>query len=181
MELHRILTYALSAMLVTPAMAQDRNNEDGVVKVDGRYAAYNYRDGEVIVKFKSQSAVRMNASRGTMFRTSGVNTIDATLKELGVTEVEALMPLSGNQQTKGVTRSFSGSTLSAPAMNRLYLMHYDKTKVNNAEEAVAKLAKLADVEYAEPNRIVHVLGGFESAAAQSKSLSEVQGQTQTGG
>lgn len=181
MELHRIFTIALTALAAIPTMAQDRNNEDEVVKVDARFSAYNYREGEVIVKFKDQSAAQINAPRRTKFRTSGVNSIDATLRELGVSEVEALMPLSGNQQMKRLARSVNGKTVAAPAMNRIYLMHFDKTKVRNTEEAVAKLAKLADVEYAEPNRIVYALGNTESQAGQSKALMDVQDQANGGG
>lgn len=51
MKLHYIFTVALTALMAIPAMAQDRNNEDEVVKVDARFSAYNYREGELIVKF----------------------------------------------------------------------------------------------------------------------------------
>lgn len=174
MKLHRIFTFALTVLITMPAVAQDRNNEDEVVKVDARFSTYNYREGEVIVKFKDQSAVQIKAPRRTKFRSSSVNSIDATLRELGVSEVEELMPLSGNQPVKRLARGFNGQTVAAPAMNRLYLMHYDKAKVRSTEEAVAKLAQLADVEYAEPNRIVYALG---CAGAQSKALDEAQSQT----
>ena len=174
MKLHRIFTFALTVLITMPAVAQDRNNEDEVVKVDARFSTYNCREGEVIVKFKDQSAVQIKAPRRTKFRSSSVNSIDATLRELGVSEVEELMPLSGNQPVKRLARGFNGQTVAAPAMNRLYLMHYDKTKVRSTEEAVAKLTQLADVEYAEPNRIVYALG---CAGTQSKTLDEAQGQT----
>lgn len=174
MKLHRIFTFALTVLITMPAVAQDRNNEDEVVKVDARFSTYNYREGEVIVKFKDQSAVQIKAPHRIKFRSSSVNSIDATLRELGVSEVEELMPLSGNQPVKRLARGFNGQPVAAPAMNRLYLMHYDKAKVRSTEEAVAKLAQLADVEYAEPNRIVYALG---CAGAQSKALDEVQSQT----
>lgn len=177
MKLHYIFTVALTALMAIPAMAQDRNNEDEVVKVDARFSAYNYREGELIVKFKDQSAAQIKAPRRTKFRTSGVNSIDATLRALGVSEVEELMPLSGHQTVKRLARSVNGQTVTAPAMNRVYLMRYNKAKVRNVEEAVAKLAKLKDVEYAEPNRIVYALGGAEAMAAQSKALDEAQQQT----
>lgn len=177
MKLHYIFTVALTALMAIPAMAQDRNNEDEVVKVDARFSAYNYREGELIVKFKDQSAAQIKAPRRTKFRTSGVNSIDATLRALGVSEVEELMPLSGHQPVKRLARSVNGQTVTAPAMNRVYLMRYNKAKVRNVEEAVAKLAKLKDVEYAEPNRIVYALGGVEAMAAQSKALDEAQQQT----
>lgn len=180
MKLHYIFTVALTALMAIPAMAQDRNNEDEVVKVDARFSAYNYREGELIVKFKDQSAAQIKAPRRTKFRTSGVNSIDATLRALGVSEVEELMPLSGHQPVKRLARSVNGQTVTAPAMNRVYLMRYNKAKVRNVEEAVAKLSKLKDVEYAEPNRIVYALGGAETMAAQSKALDEAQQQTAGG-
>ena len=180
MKLHYIFTVALTALMAIPAMAQDRNNEDEVVKVDARFSAYNYREGELIVKFKDQSAAQIKAPHRTKFRTSGVNSIDATLRDLGVSEVEELMPLSGHQPVKRLARSVNGQTVTAPAMNRVYLMRYNKAKVRNVEEAVAKLSKLKDVEYAEPNRIVYALGGVEAMAAQSKALDEAQQQTAGG-
>ena len=180
MKLHYIFTVALTALMAIPAMAQDRNNEDEVVKVNARFSAYNYREGELIVKFKDQSAAQIKAPRRTKFRTSGVNSIDATLRALGVSEVEELMPLSGHQPVKRLARSVNGQTVTAPAMNRVYLMRYNKAKVRNVEEAVAKLSKLKDVEYAEPNRIVYALGGAEAMAAQSKALDEAQQQTADG-
>lgn len=180
MKLHYIFTVALTALMAIPAMAQDRNNEDEVVKVNARFSAYNYREGELIVKFKDQSAAQIKAPRRTKFRTSGVNSIDATLRALGVSEVEELMPLSGHQPVKRLARSVNGQTVTAPAMNRVYLMRYNKAKVRNVEEAVAKLSKLKDVEYAEPNRIVYALGGAEAMAAQSKALDEAQQQTAGG-
>lgn len=172
MELHRFLTLALTATLAVPTMAQDRNNEDEVVKVDSRFSAHNYRQGEVIVKFKEQSAARINAPRRTQFKSSGVGSLDAALHELGVTAVEELMPLSGNQQMARQARAFNGKMVAAPTMNRIYLMHYDKTKVRNVEEAVAKLSKLADVEYAEPNRIVYALGTAEAQGNSSNALTD---------
>lgn len=132
------------------------------------------------MKFKDQSAAQIKAPRRTKFRTSGVNSIDATLRALGVSEVEELMPLSGHQPVMRLARSVNGQTVTAPAMNRVYLMRYNKAKVRNVEEAVAKLSKLKDVEYAEPNRIVYALGGAEAMAAQSKALDEAQQQTAGG-
>lgn len=180
MKQHYFFTIVLSALMALPAMAQDRNNEDEVVKVDARFSAYNYRDGELIVKFKNQSAAQIKAPRRTKFKTSGVNSIDATLHALGVSEVEELMPLFGHQQVKRLARSVNGQTVAAPVMNRVYLMRYNKAKVRNVEEAVAKLAKLKDVEYAEPNRIVYALGGAEYLAAYSRVLNDVQQPTASG-
>ena len=174
MKLHRFFTLALSVLLFMPATAQDRNNEDEVVKLDARFSAHNYRQGEVIVKFKNQSTAVIKAPRRTKFKTTGVGGLDATLRELGVTEVEELMPLTGSQQIKRFARAVNGKAVAAPAMNRIYLMHYDKAKARNAEEVAAKLSKLADVEYAEPNRIVYALGSVADRALPSMALTDNQ-------
>lgn len=174
MRKHLILTLALTTLVGVPAIAQDRNNEDEVVKVDARSANHNYRDGEIIVKFKEQSAARINAQRRTKFKSSGVSGIDAALRELGVTDVEELMPLSGSQQLKRQAKAFNGQTVVATPMNRLYLMHYDKTKVRNVVEAVAKLSKLQDVEYTEPNLLVYALGTTAAQPNHSMALKEAQ-------
>lgn len=176
MKLHRVFTFALSALLAVPAVAQDRNNEDEVAKVDARFSAYNYREGEVIVKFKDQSAAQIKAPRLTPFKTSGVARLDAALRELGVSEVEELMPLSGGQKVARVARDFNGKTVAAATMNRLYLMRYDQAKVRNVEEAVAKLSQLPDVEYAEPNRLVYALGTTDAQANLGKSFKDIQNQ-----
>ena len=174
MELHRIITFALTALLTMPTMAQDRNNDDEVAKVDARFSSFNYREGEVIVKFKAQSSAQMRAPHRTMFKSSGVSKVDATLRELGVTEVEELMPLSGNQKVTRLARGINGKEVAAPTMSHIYLMHYDKTKVNNVNEAVLKLSKLTDVEYAEPNRIVYALGTTEAQPYLGKAMKEAQ-------
>ena len=46
----------VAMMAAMPAVAQDRNNEDEVVKIDSRHR--DYREGEVLVKFKPTSSLR---------------------------------------------------------------------------------------------------------------------------
>lgn len=142
-------------------LAQSSNNVDEVVKIE-RHAAQDYREGEMIVKFKPSSAVRVRSlARGV---TSGVNAVDQVLGELGVTASEPLMPLSGATVTPRAKalRSVSGKTIEDSDMSQLYRLTFDAAKVN-VYEAIEKVAALDEVEYAEPNYVVYALSEENSA------------------
>ena len=75
----------------TSLVAQSSNNVDEVVRIE-RHTARNYREGEMIVKFKPTGAARMQSlTRGV---SAGVNKVDEVFSELGVTASEQLMPQS---------------------------------------------------------------------------------------
>ena len=136
-------------------LAQSSNNVDEVVKIE-RHAARDYREGEMIVKFKPSSAVRVRSlARGVA---SGVSRVDKALGELGITASEQLMPLSGATVTPRAKalRSVSGKTIEDSDMSLLYRLTFDAAKVS-VHEAVDKLAALNEVEYAEPNYVVYAL------------------------
>ena len=85
----------VAMMVAMPVFAQDRNNEDEVVKVDSRR---DYREGEVLVKFKPTSRVNVRAKNGR-FQTSAVSAVDAALEALnsvGINKV-ALVVFSRNE------------------------------------------------------------------------------------
>ena len=62
-------------------LAQSNNNVDEVVKIE-RHASRQYREGEMIVKFKATSPVRVKTMGKKL--TSGVNAVDKVFRELGV-------------------------------------------------------------------------------------------------
>lgn len=136
-------------------LAQSSNNVDEVVKIE-RHAARDYREGEMIVKFKPSSAVRVRSlARGVA---SGVNAVDQVLGELGVTASEPLMPFTGAEVTPRAKalRSVSGKTIEDSDMSLLYRLTFDAAKVN-VHEAIEKVAALDEVEFAEPNYVVYAL------------------------
>lgn len=155
-----LITSALSLMFA-PAMAQSNNNADEVVKIE-HHTANQYREGEIIVKFKSTSAARIRSHKRGI--TSGVDNIDNIINELGISKSEPLMPFTG---AKGVSRtqqlrSVSGNTIEANDLSQLYLLSFDSTK-NNVHEAVSKIAALDEVEYAEPNYLVYTLSSGDGS------------------
>lgn len=167
---------AAALMLASSVVAQSSNNQDEVVKIE-RHAARDYREGEMIVKFKPTSAVRVRSlSRGVA---SGVSGVDKVLGELGVTASEPLMPLTGSEVTPRAKalRSVSGNTIEDSDMSQLYRLTFDAEKVN-VHEAIDKLSALDEVEFAEPNYVVYALSTGEVAAADDSLKGEQWGHGQ---
>lgn len=158
-----------AAMLITamPSLAQSNNNSDEVVKIE-RHATRDYRQGELIVKFRPTSEVRVRSlNRGVA---SGVNGVDKVLSELGVTASEQLMPFTGAEvaaRSRNL-RSVSGKTIEDSDMSQLYRLSFDADKIN-VHEAVNKLATLDEVEFAEPNYVVYALSTDEEVAGNDKT------------
>lgn len=167
---------AAAMMLASSVVAQSSNNQDEVVKIE-RHAARDYREGEMIVKFKPTSEVRVRA-RGRSI-TSGVSGVDKVLGELGITASEQLMPLTGEvvESRAKALRSVSGNTIEDSDMSQLYRLTFDAAKTN-VHEAVEKLAALDEVEYAEPNYVVYTLSSDEIAAADDPLKGEQWGHGQ---
>ena len=142
-------------------VAQSRNNVDEVVKID-RHAARDYREGEMIVKFKETSPVRMKAVGKKL--TSGVNKLDQVFNELGIEAGDQLMPLTGAVKVKRATplKSITGKTITDADMTQLYRFKFDAKKMS-VHQAVDKLKALEEVEYAEPNYIVYALSSDNGA------------------
>ncbi len=132
-----------------------------VNRVDARASRFDYRQNQVIVKFKDSSATQIRAVKSSKFKTSKVKAVDDLFASIGVEEVEELMPLTGNKKHPRLAKSFNGKTVSAPDMQKVYLLklkdNSGKNELNTIHEAVAKLKNLADVEFAEPNYIMHAL------------------------
>lgn len=176
MKKQQILVAAAMLLSASPLLAQSSNNVDEVVKIE-RHAARDYREGEMIVKFKPSSTVRVRSlSRGV---TSGVSSVDKVLGELGITAGEQLMPLSGATVTPRAKalRSVSGKTIEDSDMSQLYRLTFDAAKVS-VHEAVDKLAALDEVEFAEPNYVVYTLSTGEVAAADDPLKGEQWGHGQ---
>lgn len=134
--------------------AVDRNNEDEVVKIDSRRSRFDYREGELIVKFKPASSVRVLNTKGK-FRTASVKAVDAVMQELGGFEMEELMPLSGAKVSTRQVKSYTGKTIADRNLGKLYRVKFDNSKVQTVHEAIEKFKKMSDVEFAEPNYMIY--------------------------
>ena len=162
-KLHSLSKVALaSTMLLTAGtgltLAIDRNNEDEVVKIDARMSRYDCRPNEVLVKFKPSSAVKMRANKAGKYASAGVSGVDAVMQKLGADKVEQLMPLTGKDLSRKMSKSYSGVPVLNAALSKLYRITFDAKKVQSVHEAVEMLRALDEVEFADPNYLVYSTG-----------------------
>ena len=159
-QLFKLKAFAVSALMLScgfGAFAQDRNNDDEVVKLDARSSRFNYRDGEIIVKFKPSSLVNVRSLKNGQFSTTGIKTLDAKLNAMGLFEAEPLMPLSGANVNTLTVKSLNGQKVVDNDMSKLYRLKFDTAKLKSVDEAIAEIKSMAEVEYAEPNYLVYTL------------------------
>lgn len=155
----RLLLAALMLLVAVPSFAQmvSNNNEDGVNKPIREARFRPYREGQVIVKFKTGSGVRVQKVKGK-FKTSAVSAVDRVMNALGVAEAEELMPLSGAITTAKPRRAKApnGRVVEEPDLSQLYCLSFDTAKVKHVHEAVEMLKEVSEVEYAEPNYLAFI-------------------------
>ena len=155
----RLLLAAQMLLVAAPSFAQmvSNNNEDGVNKPTREARFRPYREGQVIVKFKTGSGVRVQKVKGK-FKTSAVSAVDRVMNALGVAEAEELMPLSGAITTAKPQRAKApnGRVVEEPDLSQLYCLSFDTAKVKHVHEAVEMLKEVSEVEYAEPNYLAFI-------------------------
>lgn len=131
------------------------DNDDEVNKVDPS-AARAYRPGEVIVKFKDATPIKMRNKDGK-FQSSGLSKVDKVLNELGVNEADQLMPLTGSKVNRSVMRAYNGEEVKDRDLSGLYRLRLDAKAAVSVEQAIEKLKELDEVDYAEPNYLVFTM------------------------
>ena len=156
-----VLLMACSIALV----AQSNNNQDEVVKID-RWNQNAYREGEVIVKFKADGAVQMRKNVQGKFQTASISEVDALFAELGVEEIEELMPNVGTRKAPRRMRAYNGTEVKDHDLSKLYLVRFNQQvaaprsnagEMRSVHQVVEQLQALNEVEFAEPNYIVYAL------------------------
>lgn len=157
--IQRLLLAAVMLLVAVPSFAQmvSNNNEEGVNKPTREARFRPYREGQVIVKFKTGSGVRVQKVKGK-FKTSAVSAVDRVMNALGVAEAEELMPLSGAITTAKPRRAKApnGRVVEEPDLSQLYCLSFDTAKVKHVHEAVEMLKEVSEVEYAEPNYLAFI-------------------------
>lgn len=155
-----LLLILLLDFLVVGLLAQSVNNQDEVCKID-QNAARAYRQGELIVKFNPKKRIRVATSSAV----EGSNSVNSIFEKMGVENIEQLMPLSNEVQTRSL-RSVSGGTVNANDMSQLYRVAFSNDTLN-VHEVAEELGELEEVEFAEPNYLVYTLSAGESTEADS--------------
>lgn len=139
------------------------------------FARYDYRPGEVIVKFRDavRTNIRVNAQK--KFVSSGLTEVDKVMSALGAQETDRLMPLTGKNVSTRKLRALNGMPMADTDLSALYRVKLDMSKVQSVEEAVEQLSALPEVEYAEPNYIVRTCEGDFAAYAKEPMYSQQWG------
>lgn len=152
---HYFLGLALLVAGAMPAFSQvSNNNEDGVNKVDARFAR-DYVHGQVLVKFKDESAIRVQNNANGGFRAASINSVDELLKEYDVVEMEKLFPTAEQKPSSQLRsrRAPNGTIVKERNLDKVFLLKMGEDKP--VLELIEKLKAMPDVEYAEPNYRVY--------------------------
>ena len=105
--------------LPTTAQVVNDDNEDGVTKLDASRSKYDYRQGEVLVKFKDETPVQVNASRGA-FRSTSVNRLTQVLQKYGAEEMEQLLPQERPGRKMRKAKAFNGDVIKERDLSQLF-------------------------------------------------------------
>jgi hypothetical protein len=153
------MTMLLAGFTLT-SWGQDRNNQDGVAKVDANTSAYDFVPGQVLVKFKTSSPVSVQKVKGK-FKAASISTVNSLLTEFGVDEMEKLLPDQVAGRTLHKTKAFNGEEVAESDLSQLYFVKTRSLRADSTMLLVNKLKALSEVEYAEPNYKVYALGMAE--------------------
>ena len=156
-----LLTLGLSLLLgamamPTTAQVVNDDNEDGVTKLDASRSKYDYRQGEVLVKFKDEAPVQVNASRGA-FRSTSVNRLTQVLQKYGAEEMEQLLPQENPSRKMRRAKAFNGNMIQERDLSQLFRVRLAPKHIQETMQLVDELKALDEVEFAEPNYLLHTL------------------------
>lgn len=151
-----------------PAFSQVSNdNEDEVYKIDARAGQNDFVPGQVLVKFKDESPVNVSRTRG-MFSSINNSSVDAVLKEFGVETMDKLLPNAKPLQTRRKTRAFNGEMIEEKNLSQIYLVKTKSLRKDSTMQLVSRLKEIDEVEYAEPNYKVYIMGQAPSSPMQQQ-------------
>ena len=154
---HYLLGMLLLAGFANNASAQVSNdNEDGVYKIDSHFS-HDYVPGQVLFKLKDGQQAQVRRVGG-MVQSAGINSLDVVLKEYAVQEMEQLLPHATVSKTPRRAKAFNGDVIVERDLTQLYRIFLPEERADKTFELIEQLRKLDEVEYAEPNYRVYVMG-----------------------
>jgi subtilisin family serine protease len=163
--MNKIKILILALFVVNIAMAQDRNNEDGVVKLNPQSSRFNSKPNELLVKFKTGQTAHLR-SAGVNRVASSISAVDNILMQYDLEEVDQLLPNDNPNRTLRSAKAFSGEIVRETSLNQLYRLRVAPTAAKTHLQLIEELKALPEVEFAEPNYIVSALGMEAAPSAQ---------------
>lgn len=151
-----LLGLALLVAGTMPTFSQvSDDNEDGVVKMNADRSRYDFVEGQVLVKFKDESPVKVSKARGLV--STNVGQLTSILEKYGVNEMEKVLPNEKPGRQLRKSRAFNGETIQEKDLSQLYCVKLGDSHRLEVLEAVKELKELKEVEFAEPNYKLHTL------------------------
>lgn len=151
-----LLGLALLVAGTMPTFSQvSDDNEDGVVKMNADRSRYDFVEGQVLVKFKDESPVKVSKARGLV--TTNVGQLTSILEKYGANEMEKVLPNEKPGRQLRKSRAFNGGTIQEKDLSQLYCVKLGDSHRLEVLEAVKELKALKEVEFAEPNYKLHTL------------------------
>lgn len=179
----RIFTLMLVLFASVCAFAQDRNNDDEVVKLD-QFSRFNAVEGEVIVKFADNSAFQLKYDRHNKLQGTGMSAVDKTFDKFNVVEVKQLCPNDEKKRSFSSSKSYNGGDVVERDLSRLCLVRIepDANRAQDADyniqaltqELIETFNEMEEVEFAEPNYIMYALGIESTDLGQQSAVSSQQ-------
>ena len=156
-KLFTLLTLVLACAY---CLAQDRNNEEEVVKIDW-YNQHATKEGELIVKFADHTTLRLQNNERGALQATGINKVDALLKTFPVAKAERLCPNDNPNRELKTSKSYNGPDVVERDLSRLCRFVMEDPK--QTYEMIEALKELDEVEFAEPNYMAFALGKTDNA------------------
>ena len=160
-----LICIALLTTWVMPVFSQVSNdNEDGVNKIDTRFAHQDFVPGQVLLKFKDGNRVMVRSAQGKFVSTSEDN-LSKVLQKYGTDEMEQLLPNENPNRKLAKGRAFNGETIEERDLSQLYCLKLSADHQHETMQLIEELNALDEVEYAEPNYIVYAMADDNFIAA----------------
>jgi len=156
-------------------LAQDRNNEDEVVKIDW-FNQHATKEGELIVKFADHTTLQLKSDERGVLQTTNINKVDALLKQFPVAKAERLCPNDNPSRELKTSKSYNGPDVVERDLSRL--CRFVMQDVQQTYEMIEALKELDEVEFAEPNYMAFVLGSFPEPLISPSPQSPIKGNDQ---
>ena len=184
----RIFTLMLVLASALCGFAQDRNNDDEVVKLD-QFSRFNAVEGEVIVKFADKSAFQLKYDRHNKLQSTGMSAVDKTFDKFNVVEVKQLCPSDEKKRSFTTSKCYNGNDVVERDLSRLCLVRIeaDASRAQDADYNIQALTQqlietfneMEEVEFAEPNYIMYALG-VETPSLQDTETPSYDGDERDG-
>ena len=163
-KLFTLLTLVLACVY---CLAQDRNNEDEVVKIDW-FNQHATKEGELIVKFADHTTLRLQNNERGALQATGMSRVDALLNQFPVAKAERLYPNDNPNRELKTSKSYNGPDVVERDLSRLCRFVMEDPR--QTYQMIEALKELDEVEFAEPNYMAFALGGTENTIADFEAM-----------